>query len=84
MCVCVFTQDLLLSDSEDSESDLSETEQVALALELHYRKRKRWKKKLRTSPNVRVHKYTVHTDNLQSHHDVVCVHRLVLHTYMYM
>ena len=43
----------MLSDSEDSESDLSESEQVTLALELHYRKRKRWKKRLRTDPKVR-------------------------------
>jgi hypothetical protein len=42
----------LLSDSEDSESDLSEGEQVTLAMELHYRKRKRWKKRLRTDPKL--------------------------------
>ena len=46
-------QDLLLSDSEDSESELSDTEQVAQALELHYRKRKRWRKRLRIDPKVR-------------------------------
>jgi DNA helicase INO80 len=47
-----WVQDLLLSDSEDSESDLSEGEQVTLAMELHYRKRKRWKKRLRTDPKL--------------------------------
>ena len=52
-CSHVCAQDLLLSDSEDSESELSDTEQVAQALELHYRKRKRWRKRLRIDPKVR-------------------------------
>jgi DNA helicase INO80 len=67
-----WVQDLLLSDSEDSESDLSESEQVSLALELHYRKRKRWKKRLRIDPKLWKFRYfsaglLMNTDHYPEH-----------------
>lgn len=47
-----FTQDLLLSASEDSESELSETEQLQIMLELQYKRRKKWRKRLKKGHKV--------------------------------
>lgn len=44
--LCVF-QDLLLSPSEGSESELSETEQLQMMLQLQFKRRKKWQKRLR-------------------------------------
>ena len=41
-------QDLLLSASEDSGSELSETEQLQIMLELQYKRKKKWRKRLKS------------------------------------
>ncbi len=46
-------QDLLLSSSEDSESELSEIEQLQIMLELQHKRRKKWTKRLKKEHKVR-------------------------------
>ena len=47
-------QDLLLSPSEGSESELSETEQLQIMLELQYKRRKKWRRRLKRDRKVRL------------------------------
>lgn len=41
-----------MSDSDGSESELSETEQLQIMLELQYKRKKRWKKRPKRDPKV--------------------------------
>lgn len=54
-----FFQDLLLSPSDGSESELSETEQLQIMLELQCKKRKKWKKRLKRDHKVRTYNVCV-------------------------
>lgn len=51
--VLVLSQDLLLSGSDDAESDLSDTEQVHILLELQHKRKKVWRKRVKRNPRVR-------------------------------
>ena len=48
------TQDLLLSSSDDAESELSESEQLQILMEVQYKRRKRWRKRMKRNPKVTV------------------------------
>ena len=46
------SQDLLLSSSDESDSELSETEKIQIMLELQYKRRKKWRKRLKKERKV--------------------------------
>ena len=48
----LLTQDLLLSNSEGSDSELSESEQLQIMMELQYKRKKKWRKRLKRDPKV--------------------------------
>ena len=48
----LLTQDLLLSDSEGVESELSDSEQLQIMMELQYKRKKKWRKRLKRDPKV--------------------------------
>ena len=56
MFVCLFVfllgQDLLLSNSEGSDSELSDSEQLQIMMELQYKRKKKWRKRLKRDPKV--------------------------------
>lgn len=54
-----YTQDLLLSASEDSGSELSETEQLQIMLELQFKRKKKWRKRLKSERKVSSIQHTV-------------------------
>ena len=48
----LLAQDLLLSNSEGSDSELSESEQLQIMMELQYKRKKKWRKRLKRDPKV--------------------------------
>lgn len=52
-----WVKDLLLSDTDESGSELSESEKLQLLLELQYKRRKQWKNKLKRLNKIRKYQY---------------------------
>jgi DNA helicase INO80 len=50
-------KDLLLSDTEGSDNELTDSDKIKIMLELNYRKRQKWKNKLKRLSNIRQYQY---------------------------
>lgn len=50
-------QDLLLSDTDESESEIGDNDKLQLMLELHYKQKLKWKRRLKRLSKIRRYQY---------------------------